>query len=140
MHLKIPEGTEGIPLQIMRKSEIHFTVELDNNNVPDKIYWDATENPNEGINDTRAIAIAVWDHYHKGTLKIDLWTKEMEVFEMKRFYIEIMSGLADTLLNATSDSAAAGKIEALCESLSKDLDEEMKRALENEKNNGAKTS
>jgi gliding motility-associated protein GldC len=110
----------------MKSSEIHFTVELDNQNVPDKINWMATDNPNEGINDTRAIAIAVWDHYHRGTLKIDLWTKDMEVFEMKRFYIEIMSGIADTLLTATNDRVMADSIEGLCETLSKKLDEEMK--------------
>jgi len=112
----------------MKSSEIHFTVDLDNQNVPDKIHWSATDNPNEGINDTRAIAIAVWDHYHRGTLKIDLWTKDMEVFEMKRFYIEIMSGIADTLLTATNDTAMSEAIEGVCETLSRKLDEEMKAA------------
>ena len=112
----------------MKSSEIHFTVDLDNQNVPDKIHWSATDNPNEGINDTRAIAIAVWDHYHRGTLKIDLWTKDMEVFEMKRFYIEIMSGIADTLLIATNDTAMSEAIEGVCETLSRKLDEEMKAA------------
>ncbi|WP_247235177.1 gliding motility protein GldC [Telluribacter sp. SYSU D00476] len=112
----------------MKKSDIHFSVELDNQNIPDKIFWEATDNPNEGINDTRAIAIAVWDHYHKGTLKIDLWTKDMEVFDMKRFYIEIMSGIADTLLTATNDKKMADSIEALCQTMSKSLEEEMKAA------------
>lgn len=115
-------------MAIAKKSEIHFTVELDDQNVPEKIYWDATDNPNEGINDTRAIAISVWDHYHRGTLKIDLWTKEMEVFEMKRFYIEVMGGIADTLLSATNDFKMADAIENLCGVLSKNLDEEMKAA------------
>jgi gliding motility-associated protein GldC len=112
----------------MKNSEINFKVELDNQNVPDKIYWDATDNPNEGINDTRAIAVAVWDHYHRGTLKIDLWTKDMEVFDMKRFYIEIMSGIADTLLTATNDKKMADDIEGLCQKLSKSLEEEIKAA------------
>lgn len=112
----------------MKKSEIHFTVELDDRNVPEKIFWEATDNPNEGINDTRAIAVAVWDHYHRGTLKIDLWSKDMEVFDMKRFYIEIMSGISDTLLTATNDKKMADAIEGLCENLSKMLDEEMKAA------------
>jgi gliding motility-associated protein GldC len=114
----------------MRKSEINFSVELDEQNVPEKIFWDATENPNEGINDTRAIAIAVWDHYHRGTLKIDLWTKEMEVFDMKRFYIEIMSGISDTLLTATGDKKMTDSIEELCKTLSMNLDEEIKKAAE----------
>ncbi|HEV7349603.1 gliding motility protein GldC [Telluribacter sp.] len=112
----------------MKKSDIHFSVELDNQNIPEKIFWEATDNPNEGINDTRAIAIAVWDHYHRGTLKIDLWTKDMEVFDMKRFYIEIMSGIADTLLTATNDKKMADSIEGLCQNLSKNLEEEMKAA------------
>jgi gliding motility-associated protein GldC len=112
----------------MKKSEINFSVELDNQNVPDRIFWDATDNPNEGINDTRAIAVAVWDHYHRGTLKIDLWTKDMEVFDMKRFYIEIMSGIADTLLTATNDKKMSDSIEALCQQLSTSLEEEIKAA------------
>ena len=29
----------------MRKSEINFSVELDEHNIPERIYWDATENP-----------------------------------------------------------------------------------------------
>ena len=111
----------------MKKSEIHFTVELDEQNVPEKIYWDATENPNEGLSDTRAIAISIWDQYHNSTLKIDLWTKDMDVVDMKRFLIEIMSGLADTALNATNDERMATDIENTCRVLSKRLEEEIKQ-------------
>jgi gliding motility-associated protein GldC len=116
----------------MKKSEIKFNVSLDDNNFPENIQWDATDNPNEGINDTRAIAIAVWDHYHKGTLKIDLWTKQMEVFDMKRFYIEIMRGISETLVSATNDRKASSKIEGLCRELSQDLKEEMEKAVSGE--------
>lgn len=110
----------------MKKSDIHFSVELDNQNVPEKIYWEATDNPNEGLSDTRAIAISLWDHYHNSTLKIDLWTKEMEVVDMKRFLIEIMSGLADTAISATGDQRMATDIENTCRVLSKRLEEEIK--------------
>lgn len=116
----------------MRKSEINFTIELDEQKFPDKIYWDATDNPNEGINETRAVAIAVWDQYHKSTLKIDLWTKQMEVFDMKQFYIEIMRGIADTLVNSTGDTQAAKKIDNLCKELAHDLREEIKAAQRGE--------
>ncbi|GAB3759482.1 gliding motility protein GldC [Spirosoma pomorum] len=110
----------------MKKSEINFSIELDNQSVPEKIYWDATDNPNEGLSDTRAIAIALWDHYHNSTLKIDLWTKEMEVVDMKRFLIEMMSGIADTARNATGDQQMATDIEKTCDALSKRLREEIK--------------
>lgn len=108
----------------MKQSEINFTVHLDEQNIPDKIYWDATDNPNEGLSDTRAIAIALWDHYHRGTMKIDLWTKEMEVGDMKRFYIEVLSGIADTVLTATGDQKMADEIENVCRTLSKHVEEE----------------
>ncbi|GAB2541675.1 gliding motility protein GldC [Spirosoma aerophilum] len=111
----------------MKKSDIHFSVELDNQNIPEKIYWEATDNPNEGLSDTRAIAISLWDHYHNSTLKIDLWTKDMEVVDMKRFMIEIMSGIADTALSATGDQRMADDIENTCKVLSKRLEEEIKQ-------------
>jgi gliding motility-associated protein GldC len=111
---------------VMKKSDIHFTIELDAQQVPEKIFWDATDNPNEGLGDTRAIAVSIWDHYHRGTLKIDLWTKEMEVPDMKRFIIEIISGLGDTALTATGDQKIARDIDALCASLTKHVDDEIK--------------
>ena len=112
----------------MKKSEINFTVELDESRIPERIFWDATENPNEGINETRAIAIGVWDHYHKGTLALPLWTKDMDVFEMKRFYIEIIGSVGNTLIEATGDEKMAKNIEGLCKILTKDLQAEMKAA------------
>lgn len=110
----------------MRQSEINFTIELDNENVPDKIYWDATDNPNEGLNDTKAVSVAVWDNYHRNTLKIDLWTKDMEVGDMKRFMIEIMGGIASTVRGATGDEAMATDIDTLCRTLSKRVEAEFK--------------
>jgi gliding motility-associated protein GldC len=110
----------------MKKTEINFQIELDDNAIPNKIFWDATDNPNEGLSDTKAIAINVWDHYHKGTLSLPLWTKDMEVHEMKRFYIEVIGGAADTLRNATGDTQMGDMIDELCVKLTKKLQEEMK--------------
>ena len=110
----------------MKNSEIKFTVELDAHNVPEKMYWEASDNPNEGLEETKAMAIAIWDHYHKGTMKIDLWTKDMEIGEMKRFYIEAIGGMGETLLRATGDQKMAEDIENLCRNLSKKLEEEIR--------------
>ena len=111
----------------MKKSEIRFSIALDDNKVPEAISWSATD-AGPDIHFAKAINIALWDREQAGTMKIDLWTKDMEVFEMKRFYIELMSGIADTLLTATNDSVMADAIEGVCETLSKKLDEEMKAA------------
>ena len=56
----------------MKTSNIHFTVQLDQNNIPEKILWDATEKPEEGQSETKAISISLWDHVQKNTLRIDL--------------------------------------------------------------------
>ena len=85
------------------KSEINFEIQLDNDRVPEKIFWDATENPNEGINETKAISISVWDHYHRGLLGINLWTKDMPVDEMNHFAIDMIGNLVQMLRDSTQD-------------------------------------
>ncbi len=101
----------------MKNSEINFKVELDENNVPEKIQWDATDKPESGFSDSKAISIALWDHMQKNTLRIDLWTKEMPVNEMKRFYIDCLGGLAQSILTSTNDELMANEIHNLCEKL-----------------------
>ncbi|MBW3546473.1 MAG: gliding motility protein GldC [Bacteroidetes bacterium] len=98
----------------MKKSRIHFEIELDDQNVPDRIYWDATDKEDDGINQTRSISISVWDHFQHNTLRIDLWTKEMSVDDQKRFYIDCIGGLSQSILTATGDEYMAGEIDALC--------------------------
>jgi len=105
----------------MKKSTINFTVELDQNNIPDKIFWEATDKPDPGLSETKAISVALWDHTQKNTLRIDLWAKDMPVDEMRRFYIDCIGGLAQSALTATGDEYMANEINALCERLVKHL-------------------
>lgn len=111
----------------MRKSEIKFTVELDNQNIPEKISWEATDNPSGKTEETKAIALSVWDPYQKNTLRIDLWSKEMTVEDMKQFCIESISGLAETIKNATGDEVIFQEMKELCKKLAKHVDEENKK-------------
>ena len=108
----------------MKKSTINFTVELDQNNVPEKILWDATEKPEPGLSETKSISIALWDHVQKNTLRIDLWSKDMPVDEMKRFYIDCLGGIAQTILSSTGDEFMAHETNALCEKLVEHLRKE----------------
>ena len=105
----------------MKKSTINFTVELDQNNIPDKIYWEATDNPEPGLAETKAMSVAIWDHTQKNTLRIDLWTKDMPVDEMKRFYIDCIGGISQNALTATGDEFMANEINDLCDRLVKHL-------------------
>lgn len=108
----------------MKKSTITFTVELDANNVPDKIFWDATDKPDPNLSETKSISIALWDEKQKNTLRIDLWTKDMPVNEMKRFYIDCLGGLAQSMLTSTGDEVMSNETNALCEKLVKHLKKE----------------
>jgi gliding motility-associated protein GldC len=98
----------------MKKSTINFTIELDQNNIPERIFWDATDKPDAGPSETKSISVALWDHIQKNTLRIDLWAKDMPIDEMKRFHIECLGGIAQSILSSTKDEFMANEINALC--------------------------
>ncbi|CAH1082186.1 gliding motility protein GldC [Candidatus Nitrotoga sp. 1052] len=88
----------------MTKSEIKFTVTLDDNMVAEKIDWsasDAKENTSKGV------MISVWDAKENNTMRIDFWTKDMMVDEMCQFYHQTFLSMADTFERATGETEAA---------------------------------
>lgn len=101
----------------MKKSEINFTIELDQENIPDKIFWQATDQEESKPAETKSIAISLWDHQQKNTLRIDLWSKDMPVDEMKRFYVDTIGGMAQSILNATGDQFISQEMNTLCDKL-----------------------
>lgn len=111
----------------MKDSVINFKVSLDDKNIPETIAWEATDKPNDGEDATNAVAISVWDNKSKNTLRMDLWTKEMTTLEMKRFCVDSIGGLADTIQNATGDTKMAEKMYELCRQLVKHIEEESKQ-------------
>lgn len=101
----------------MKKSSIEFAIQLDDNNVPERITWDATDKPLDTPTETKSISVSLWDSRQKNTMRIDLWTKDMPVDEMKRFYIENIGGIAQSVLTSTGDEKMANEINALCDRL-----------------------
>lgn len=101
----------------MKKSTIRFDVELDQNNVPERITWDATDKPADTPSNTKSLSVSLWDSQQKNTMRIDLWTKDMPVDEMKRFYIECLGGIGQSILTSTGDEKMANEINALCDRL-----------------------
>ena len=110
----------------MKKSTIQFSVELDSNNFPEKILWDATDKPEAGFSQTKSISIALWDHQQRNTLRIDLWTKDMPVEDMKRFYVDCLGSLAQSALSSTGDEFISSEMNALCERLAKHVQESVR--------------
>lgn len=107
----------------MKKSEIRFSIALDDQKVPEAISWTATD-AGPDIHFAKAINIALWDRDERGTMKIDLWTKEMPVDEMKRFYVDTMGAMAESIITATNDSVMATKMRNLCKELMEHIDQE----------------
>ena len=65
--------------------------------------------------------IALWDARENNTLRIDLWTKDMSVDEMKKFYHQNIMTLTDTYVRATSDEATAKKVKELFAVIGKEM-------------------
>ena len=98
----------------MKKSQITINVELDENRVPEKILWNAKDG---GVNneEAKAMLLSLWDHKSKETLRIDLWTKDMEIEEMKRFFHQTLFTMADTFYKATQDEKMTQTMKDFCE-------------------------
>ncbi len=97
----------------MHDSEINLRVSLDANRIPEKLSWSATDG---GINneEAKAILLSVWDSKNKESLKIDLWTKDMPVDEMKIFLHQTLVSLSDTYLRATQDEKMTATMRDFC--------------------------
>ena len=54
--------------------------------------------------------LALWDQDENNTLRIDLWTKEMMVDEMKKFTCQNIITLADTFERSTGEQKIADEI------------------------------
>ena len=75
--------------QISKSSEIKFTVHLDENDVPLRIDWEAEDGNVKSR--CKSMMVSMWDENEENTLRMDLWTKEMKVDEMKQFLSSIFS-------------------------------------------------
>ena len=104
-----------------KTSEIKFLVELDENKVPEKLFWNADDG---GIanEEAKAIMLSVWDSNVKETLRIDLWTKEMPVDEMKQFFHQTLVAMADTFERATNDDKMASTMRDFCDYFAEKLE------------------
>ena len=101
----------------MKKSEIKFIVTLDKENIPEKIEWMAEDSLSDSLSETKSISLSLWDEKKNNILRIDLWTKEMKTDEMKRFYIDCLGGLSQSILSSTGDEYMSKETNKLCDKL-----------------------
>ncbi len=92
----------------MKKSTIKVDIHLDEQNVPSGIEWMATDNPQGSeTSPAKAMLLSFFDSQTKDTLKIDIWTTELQIHEMDRFMYQTLRGLADTYYRATNNQQLA---------------------------------
>ncbi|HSZ25363.1 MAG TPA: hypothetical protein VK766_06590, partial [Cytophagaceae bacterium] len=82
--------------------------------------------PSDQYMETKAISLSVWDPVQFNTMRMDLWTKDMTVYDMKRFCVEMLDGLAVGIQNATGDELMAKEIQGVCSKLAKHVEETSK--------------
>ncbi len=90
-----------------QKKDINITVELDDENIPTNIRWNASDLEGKDVAECRAMLLSMWDPDRKDTLRLDLWTREMTIEEMKIFFHQTLVTMADTLENSTEEADMA---------------------------------
>jgi len=93
--------------EIAKTSRIQFKINLDKENLPTRIQWEADDSDVEGEQEAKAVILSLWDGLQQNALRIDLWTKDMNVEEMNLFMFQTIATLADTYERATSNAEVA---------------------------------
>ncbi|UAM98263.1 gliding motility protein GldC [Polaribacter litorisediminis] len=101
-------------MAVKHTSEVKFKIGLDENKVPEEISWTAIDG---GIDteQSKAVMISVWDHKKKDTLRMDLWTKDMPIDEMKQFYHQTLVAMAESFERDTDDSKMGATMKDFCD-------------------------
>lgn len=99
--------------KIVKVSKIEVEIGLNENNLPIEMRWTA---PDGGMTDSpaKAMLLSLWDPKDNNTLKIDLWTKEMSVEEMKQFFHQTLLTMADSFEKATGETKISEDLRDYC--------------------------
>jgi len=98
----------------MKRAEIKLIVDLDDNNIPQNITWESTDSQNKDAVPVKSFMLALWDHNYKNTMRIDLWTNDMPVDDMKRFFFETLQTMGDSFLRATGEKNIVEDLRDYC--------------------------
>ena len=69
--------------EIVKKSEIKVNIGLNENKLPLEMKWTATDG-NIVDQEAKAMFLSLWNPNEKNTMKIDLWTKDLTIDDMKQ--------------------------------------------------------
>lgn len=104
-----------------KRSEINIEVVLDENRVPEELFWSAEEGK-VYKEQAKAMMLSMWDSKAQETLRIDLWTKDMPVDEMKKFFHQTLVAMSDTFNRATQDEKMTATMKDFCDYFAEKLE------------------
>jgi gliding motility-associated protein GldC len=90
-----------------RTAEIKVSVDLDGDNMPTRIEWQATESKGDQPMPCQSVMLSLWDSQNKTSAAIDLWTKDTTIDDMNLHYYQMFHKMADTYLRATKNPEVA---------------------------------
>jgi len=99
--------------KVVKTSEIHLKVGMNENNLPVRMKWSAQDG-NVKDEEASAFLLSIWDPKEKNTMKIDLWTKDMSIEEMKQFFHQTLLTLSDTFEKATGEHNISEDLRDYC--------------------------
>jgi len=99
--------------KIIKTSNISIKVGLNENKLPLTMHWSANDGNIENAV-AKALFLALWDPKEKNTMKIDLWTKDLSVDEMKQFFHQTLLTMADTFESATGEKNISEDLRDYC--------------------------
>ena len=86
-------------MAVKHSSEINIKVGLDENRVPEELFWSADDGAIRDM-EAKALLLSVWDSSQKDTYKINLWT---------------LTSMADTFETATGDEKMSATMRDFCD-------------------------
>ena len=107
--------------KITKTSKIEVNVGTNENNVPVRMLWSAEDGKIEK-KEAMAMFLSLWDPKDKNTMKIDLWTKDMSIEEMKQFFHQTLLTMADTFQSATGEKNISEDLRDYCYHFAEKMD------------------
>jgi gliding motility-associated protein GldC len=104
-----------------KTSDILLRVTTGENKIPESITWSAEDGGVEQA-EAKAAFLSIWDHKAKESLRIDLWTKDMPVDEMKHFFHQTLLTMSDTYYRATQDEKMSETMKDFCDYFAEKLE------------------
>lgn len=94
----------------MSSSQITLNIDLDENRVPSKIVWEASDAGQAHPAESKSVFLALLDKESLDTSTLFLWTSECQVAEMDRSIYYSLAAMADGYFKATQNAELANEM------------------------------